>query len=230
MTAYSDSLRTISPRPTMETIATLIDGTLTDWLPVYETWTYASATTITIPSGGTARFQIGDKIKLTNSTVKYFVVSAVASTTLTVTGGTDYTVANAAISSIYVSRAAHPLGFPGAFAYSPTVTGFSSAPAGVFRWMTSARHCTVLAHQTAHATSNATSFTISLPFTAATVANMTWCTPQGAVYDNGSWIFTGTIAVASAGTVANVYTDGVGSAFTASGNKRLFWGKFDYEF
>ena len=93
------------------------------WMPVSESWSYASATTITVPSGAASRFQVGDKVKCTNnSTTKYFYIRAVASTTLTVTGGSDYTVHDSAITSIYVSRAESPLGFPRYFNFTPTIT------------------------------------------------------------------------------------------------------------
>jgi hypothetical protein len=82
------------------------------WLDPKETWAYASATTITVPAGAASRYSVGDKIKLTQTTVKYFYVTAVADTVLTVTGGTDYTVANAAISANYYSKMASPVGFP----------------------------------------------------------------------------------------------------------------------
>lgn len=89
------------------------------WVDTYETWAYASATTITVPAGAASRFAVGDKIKLTQTTVKYFYVTGVADTVLTVTGGTDYTVANAAITSPYYSHA-NPVGFPDWFNYTPT--------------------------------------------------------------------------------------------------------------
>ena len=101
----------------------IIDG----WMPVSESWSYASATTITVPSGAASRFQKGDKLKLTNnSTTKYFYIVGVADTVLTVTGGSDYTVHDSAISNIYVSRADRPFGFPVVFSYTPVVT----APGG----------------------------------------------------------------------------------------------------
>ena len=90
------------------------------WLPAFEAWAYASATTITVPAGAASKYSVGDKIKLTQTTVKYFYVTAVADTVLTVTGGTDYTVANAAITANYYSKAASPVGFPHWFAYTPT--------------------------------------------------------------------------------------------------------------
>lgn len=92
------------------------------WTPITETFTYASATTITVATGATNRFQKGDKLKVTNVTVKYFYVVAVASTLLTVTGGSDYTLESAAITSPYLSRIENPFGFPSEFAYTPSWT------------------------------------------------------------------------------------------------------------
>lgn len=96
------------------------------WMPAGETWAYASATTITIPAGGASKYKVGDKIKLTQTTVKYFSVVGVADTTLTVTGGTDYTVASAAITLNYYSHMENPVGFPDWFAFTPTTGGGGS--------------------------------------------------------------------------------------------------------
>jgi len=89
------------------------------WQPANQTWTYASATTITVPSGAEAIYSIGDKIKLTQTTDKYFYVVDVADTTLTVTGGSDYTVADEAITANYYSKQTSPVGFPDWFDFSP---------------------------------------------------------------------------------------------------------------
>lgn len=96
------------------------------WREVTDSWAYASATTITVPTDATTKYSVGDKIRLTQTTVKYFYIVAVAATTLTITGGTDYTLANAAISDISYSKASSPLGFPQWFAYTPTVVGLSA--------------------------------------------------------------------------------------------------------
>jgi len=93
------------------------------WTAAGETWTYASATTITVPSGAAAKYVKGDKIKLTQTTVKYFYVIGVADTVLTVTGGSDYTVANAPITNNYYSHASSPIGFPSVLNWTPTLTG-----------------------------------------------------------------------------------------------------------
>jgi len=93
------------------------------WLEAKETWTYASATTITVPSGAASKYQRGDKIKLTQTTVKYFYITGVADTVLTITAGTSYTLVNAAISANYYSHEANPMGFPDWFNWTPAWTG-----------------------------------------------------------------------------------------------------------
>jgi hypothetical protein len=92
----------------------------TGWTPARETWEYASETTITVPSGAEDKYQKGDKIKLTQTTVKYFYIISVADTVLTVTGGTDYTVADAAITDNYYSHQENPIGFPHWFSWTPS--------------------------------------------------------------------------------------------------------------
>lgn len=101
------------------------------WIDANETWTYASASTITVPTGAASRYAKGDKIKLTQTTVKYFYVVGVADTVLTVTGGSDYTVANAAITANYYSHASSPIGFPVVLNFSSTVNG-SGGSIGTF--------------------------------------------------------------------------------------------------
>lgn len=102
------------------------------WSQVFgETWTYASPTTFTVAGDVSTAYQKGDKIKLTQTSVKYFVVAATSVfsagvTTVTVTGGSDYTLANAAISSQFVSRSLVPEGFPLFFTYSPSFSASGS--------------------------------------------------------------------------------------------------------
>jgi len=75
------------------------------WQIADETWTYASATTITISGDVTAKYQVGDLIKFTQTTVKYFIVSAISysspNTTITLAGIGTATVANATITLPY---------------------------------------------------------------------------------------------------------------------------------
>lgn len=90
------------------------------WIPAGETWTYASADdptfTFTISGDKTSKYSAGMRIKLTQTTIKYFIITAVSysspNTTITVYGGTDYDLANATITSPYYSMVKAPFGFP----------------------------------------------------------------------------------------------------------------------
>lgn len=114
-----------------------ISGAWDGWISAGETWTYASATTITVPSGAASKYQKGDKIKITNnSATKYFYVVGVADTVLTVTGGSDYTVHDSAITNPYFSKIENPQGFPMWFNWTPSYGGtFSSVTTGVAKFM-----------------------------------------------------------------------------------------------
>jgi len=60
----------------------------------------------------TASIQVGDRVKFTNnSTTFYGIVTAIASGTITIYGGTQYTVANSAITNPYFSHSKNPFGF-----------------------------------------------------------------------------------------------------------------------
>jgi hypothetical protein len=91
------------------------------WTLAGETWTYASADsptfTFTVAADVTTKYSVGMRLRLTQTTVKYFIITAVSTfsggnTTITVYGGTDYTLANAAISVNSYSVVNTPFGFP----------------------------------------------------------------------------------------------------------------------
>ena len=90
----------------------------TGWVPVSDTWTYASADAptyvITVPSGAASVYAAGMKVKFTQPTdgVKYGIITKVADTALTVYMGTDYDLDNEAITSPYYSVVRAPFGFP----------------------------------------------------------------------------------------------------------------------
>jgi hypothetical protein len=97
----------------------IINGVLSGWTGVNDTWTYASATTITVPSGAASKYQKGDWIRITQTTDKYFKILAVADTVLTVTAGTTHTVADATITNPCYSHMENPLGVPRYFSWTP---------------------------------------------------------------------------------------------------------------
>lgn len=90
----------------------LFYGNNDGWTNNNETWAYASATTITVPTDATTKYSPGMRIRIYQSGYKYFIITKVAATVLTVYGGTDYTVANAAITTGHYSSQKAPLGFP----------------------------------------------------------------------------------------------------------------------
>jgi hypothetical protein len=108
--------------PSQQSVKAYVDNQtwLTGWIPSGETWTYASADdptfTFTISGDKTAKYSAGMRIKLTQTTAKYFIITKVAysspDTTITVYGGTDYDLANAAITSPYYSIHKAPALFP----------------------------------------------------------------------------------------------------------------------
>ncbi len=90
------------------------------WQDAGETWTYAAADdptfTFTVSGDLTTKYTAGMKVKLTQTTAKYFIITKVAyssgTTTITIYGGTDYDLANAAITSPFYSTAKSPFNFP----------------------------------------------------------------------------------------------------------------------
>lgn len=90
-------------------------------IPNTDTFTFVSNTAnvgvVTVAGDQTGTYRDGDKIKLTQSTggVKYFVIRTSVYTTLTTItfyGTSVYTLENEAISSVFISRATNPVGFP----------------------------------------------------------------------------------------------------------------------
>ncbi len=201
--------------------STSADRQADGWTVVRDTWTYASATTFTVAGDKTALFNSGDKIKLTQTTVKYFyVVSAsygAPNTTVTVTGGTTFTLANAAITSPYYSKDSSPNGFSHWFAYTPTYVGFSSNPtiAGLFKL--EGRKATIALTSTANGTSNSTNFRIGLPFTCSN-SGVNYYGGGGVGVDNSNNIFNIIWQInATSAEVTLAKTDG--SGWTAANNK-----------
>jgi len=208
-----------------------VHGPIDGWIADSATWTYVSATTFTVPTDVTAQFRKGTKLKLTQTSAKYFYVTGSSygapNTTVTVTGGSDYSLANAAITLPFYSYQSAPQGFPGWFNWTIVFTGFSVDPSTpVSRFFVDGTRC-FLKIAMGNGTSNATTFYVSLPITAATIANASWramCQTQ----DNGTFT-PGFAVIASAATTIDLRKDATGSVFTNSGNKSAYL-QMAYEF
>lgn len=197
------------------------------WNVLFDTLTYATANTFTISGDWTSVFTRGVKIRLMQTSVKYFsVVKSVHSsgtTTVTVTGGSDYSLANAAITDPYYSNWENPTGFPATFSWTPTFGGFSADPTGTYIFRIMPQGIYVDVQQSVNGTSNATSFSISAPpgVTFAASARL------GLIYaaiDNSLVVGTtpGYVQSNAGGTQYNVskdFTSGI-NGWTASNGKR----------
>jgi len=94
-----------------------LDAVSSGWMPMKETLTYSSADAptyvCTTSTSLVAVVGVGSRIKLTHGgSTKYFIVTAVDATTITLYGGTDYTLAATAITLPYYSIQKAPFGFP----------------------------------------------------------------------------------------------------------------------
>ena len=105
---------------------------LDGWIYDTDTWSYVSTTSFKV-SGKDVRYRFpkGTKIKLVQSgSTKYFYVTAAnfsTDTTVTITGGSDYTLASATISGQAYSYAAAPQNFPlGTSTFVPLTTPLTS--------------------------------------------------------------------------------------------------------
>lgn len=105
----------------------------TGWIPVTDSWSYATNSSLTVPSDATTTYQKGYRVKFTQSSVvKYGTIIAVASTVLSLAPNDDYIVSNNPITDIYYSPIENPLGYPQQFNYTITAAagGGSSMTVG----------------------------------------------------------------------------------------------------
>ena len=180
------------------------------WQPSQGAWTYVSATSMTVPAADAALMSVGTKIWLNQSGSKYFYVTGIAGTTITITGGSDYTLANAAITAPYFSNAATPVGFPQWFNYTPTWTNLTVGNAGTNtgRFQMIGKTVRVEVDFEFCSTSDVTGdVSVSFPVTAASHYRASTFVPLGTAifHDAGSEVYFGRIAQVDSTTAAKVY-------------------------
>jgi len=199
-------------------INTKITGLNNGWVEVTDTWTYASAKTVTVPTDATLKYRKSMKVRFKQGgAYKYFYTTIVAATLLTFLETTTNTVANAAITDVAYSFVAEPFGFPNWMTWTPTVTGFSGSPTvqGLIRL--TGDTCEI--HLNITGTSNATTFTVTnLPL----APSMGWATSYmlGESKDAGAINVPNGRVQLTDGSVVGTFrsSPGVG-AWTASGTK-----------
>lgn len=237
--AASFALKNVNWGNIKATAKTYFDGLYASsdgWLAAGVTWTYASATTFTISGDYSAIFALGDKIKLTQTTVKYFYIVGVAfssgTTTITITGGNDYTLANATISANYFSKATSPNGFPQWFTWTPTLTGFSAQPGTVTAlFQIIGDTCRLQMTQITAGTSNATTVTITnLPVKSKTRTNQNWF-ELCRTYNNGAYVTTPGFSVIVSNSSTWTFFMSLGTqAWTNTGGKFVEYAGISYQY
>lgn len=193
------------------------------WELAAGTFTYGSASTMNAPSDLTGYLEPGDKVRWKQGgSYKYGYVVSLTSTVITLTGGSDYTVANSAITDVYFSKAVSPDGFPDYFNAAGALTGWSGTPTSNQRFKLNGKQCIFWFAITG--TSNSTSTTIGIPVTAKNNGGFSWEGTLGLAGDNGGTFTSACRQVIDPGSNANLltcYSNMVANGWTASGTKAV---------
>jgi len=205
----------------------LFNGTVDGWISANETWTYASASTITVPSGAAAKYAVGDRIRWKQGAgYKYGVLVAVADTLLTIAVNTDFTVATpTAITDNYYSHQISPIGYPQWFNFVPTFTSgggaFTNAPTvNSARFLINGTHFFAEIDYSYHATSGGTGATTIQALPVTSTKNF-----------SGSTINAGTAkAGALLGTTSNYFNIYLYDGTTMIANSNRIFVNVNFEF
>lgn len=100
----------------------IISDLKTGWIEVSDTWTFNSSTDVNVPNNATLVYPKGAKVRFKQGgNYKYFNIISRTPTILTLKAGTDFTVANAAITNIAYSLDDVALDFPDYFTFAPAL-------------------------------------------------------------------------------------------------------------
>jgi hypothetical protein len=168
------------------------------WVTAVGTWTYATASTITVPTDATTTYHKGMKIRFKQGGgYKYYVAKIVASTLITVFVNTDFTVANAAITDVAYSFSENPYGFPDWFTYAPTTGGITVGNGtGVYKYKVMGYTINAILQFTL---GNTSAITGGVTFTAP-VTEGNYTIPTCWLQDSGTNTFAGLAAITT-GTI-----------------------------
>jgi hypothetical protein len=186
----------------------------------------ATALTFTVPPNSDVAFPIGTRIRLKRIGVGVLTVAQGSGVTVTGSSG-SLTDAGLNVEMLLEKTATDTWdlnnGSPGTYLdYVPTYGGFSANPTSVTaRYVLIGKMCHVYILRGANGTSNATTFTLTLPFAAANTAIQS--AALATVVNNSSVLTApGRIDTVVNSTTANLYTTAGAAAWTGSGGKRAF--------
>lgn len=149
-----------------QTWASLVTG----WLEATETWTYASASTFTIPGDVTTKYTVGTKIRFSQlATTKYFYVASSSfstpNTTVTIMLTSDNTLTNNTITLPFYSYSGNAVGFPSRMNFVPAITGQSGGTISMCAYTVANRQLTLYLRYTPGGANISGAVTVSLPAT-----------------------------------------------------------------
>ena len=198
------------------------------WMPADESWSYASATTITVPSGAASKYQKGDKWKLTaNSVVLKGYIIGVADTVLTVVGDA---LTNHTFTANYYSKVENPQGFPTSFAYTSVVTALAPMTIGTIttsgRFSIKGNVCSlsVRGYGTTDGTASNAIY-ITYPVTAVNSIAIPYCVQ--CIWESGT--FGWGVVIINNGATMTINRPG-GASWPLTANNGLLFANFSYEF
>gem|GEM_PF-3763520 len=205
------------------------------WVQDTATWTRTGNHTFTKSGDHTLTMRKGTKIMYKDGgSVEYGVVASSSyvgggtnTTTINLFPNTDYTMAAATITNTYYSHAENPEGFPDYFNFAAAPVGFSAAPSSpVYRFKVQGKTYHVDYLEGSNGTSNATTFTASIPVAPA----QSYTFPLGTTVDNGAVTTTpGRVVVTSGSTTITFRKDSANAAWTNANGKRAVV-SFDVEY
>lgn len=199
------------------------------WTKDTQTWLYASANSFTI-TGTTdfsARYPVGSKVRCKQGgAYKYFYVASsiftaiTGPTTVTITGGIDYSLAAGSITDNYYSYQNDPQLFPQWFNWTPTYTGFSISPIGGVRFSIKGRTLNLIVTTNLAGTSNNTFYTMTVPVYHVNNALQYCYGLLPYVMDSGSaQASPGSAYIAPGTNIITLFKDCNSGAWTNSGSK-----------
>lgn len=202
------------------------------WNKRTETWTRTGNHTFTVSGDVTTTYRKGTKVRYKDGgSYEYGAVAssshAAGTTTVTLITNTDHTMAAATITDKYISYVENPEGFPQFFNWAANPAGFSAQPSSpIYRWRASGNQILIEYVEPNNGTSNATTFTATLPVAPAyNVANV-----AGTLVDNGALLTAaGRVTIVAASTTMTFFTNMSSGAWTNANGKRAvaYW---SYEF
>lgn len=189
------------------------------WIPVPDDWLVLGNYSLLMSGNLVNIMRRGTKVRYVNTTGSYSYgvvgfATGTATTTVTLITNTDY-IASGTLVNKYISYSENPEGFPNSFGFAANPQGFSAVPTSTnYKWSTKGEMMFYHYEEIGNGTSNATTFTASLPVQPITNGAF----PLGTTIDNGTIQTTpGRCTISSTNTTLTFFKDSGNGAWTGGG-------------